>query len=323
MNEELYNQIDAYLLGRMTTADRKDFERAMHQDATLQTQVAEQRDLMAGAQIVGREQLQRTVRSVADELDLDAIDVPIYGDFSDAAMQKGIKVVGKERLQNDLADLQQELENEDFFTDVFAKIEQDNTAVKTPPPPQQEAKVRRLVPRSRWWAVAASVALVVAITGIIIFNLNPASPTGLAAAFEPQTEMLSQRIDAQLTGAGMGTGAVQTQLQQIKTGLNDLQQQKYTAAIANLSIENSAFLSSTDRQLLQLALGQAQLGAEQFTNAIQTLTPLAENPNFTAREDAQWYLLLAYANTDNAGKVIDLKQQLQSSEKYAEKIKSI
>lgn len=321
-NDDFYDKIDDYLLGYLSAKEQTDFEQEMANSRLLQQEVEGQRDLLNGIAIVGKENLVQTIEDVSASFDLEGMDIPVYGSFSDDEMKKGITIVGKEQVKEELTQIENELEKKGFFETAFQTIEQNKQdSISSKTASLKTAKVHRLKPWKSWLAIAASIALIT-VMGWFIFQPNSISGP-VATHFEPATDVMSTKLQQQLGGIGMATNDMETQLKALIAGMEAFKQKNYPVAIEKLSLEKLAFLSSRDRQLLKFYLGQSYLGAGEYKQAISTLEPLAANALFSKQMDAKWYLLLAYLEMGEEDKAEQLKGELREHVDYRVRVERL
>lgn len=306
-----FEKIEDFLTGQLSAEDQAAFSAQIDQDTTLAQVVDFEKDLLIGVATAGKADLVDTIQSVAEEMDLDAIDIPIYGEFSDEALSKGIHQVGKEDLVAEIGDLQAELDTDGFFDEVFEKVEatgnQQSTTEKT-------AKVRTLFPIRRVLSIAAGVALLI-LGGWLAFFQNSGSP--LDQHFTPYANVVSPTIDAQLNSMGAGTSnELQADLSDLQQGMQAYDAKNYSLAIDKLTNKNLTILASKDRQLVNFYLALSHLAVKNMDAAIPLLTTLAGTTGFAQRADAQWYLLLAYAEKGDTAQVAILKAALKGHPEY-------
>lgn len=312
-----YDLIDDYLNGQLSSEQKTTFEQKMQQNEGLAAEVSFEKDLLTGIQVVGKEELSNTINSIGEELSLEEMDIPIYGDFSDEEMTKGIEQVGKAELKNEIQDLQAELDQSGFFDEVFDKVQTETTSTETAP---ETAKVKQLWPMRRVLSIAAGVALLIFGTWLAFFQ-NDGDP--IDQHFQPYANVVSPILDDQIEELGLATGEVVERLKTLQKGMKAYESGNYAETISNLANQDLTILASSDRQLITFYLAISYLGNKDITAATPLLTSLANNANFTQQADAQWYLLLAYLEAGDQQNADALKLKLQTHPKYGKMVEAL
>ncbi|MEM6317969.1 MAG: hypothetical protein AAF960_09880 [Bacteroidota bacterium] len=316
-NNYNYERIEDYVLGRLSETDRATLEAEMTQDTQLASAVAAEQALMTGVASVGQSQLKDKIGGLVEALDFDSVDVPIYGDLSDDTLLPGIEEVGRANLKDKVSTLSDELMQDGTFDELFKEIETSQTTETASP---TEAKVRTLRPIRRVLAIAAGVAILIFGTWLAFFQNTG---TALDQHFTPYANVVSPNLEAQIQEMGMGTGGALADLEALQRGMQAYESGEYATAISNLANKDLSILESSDQSLINFYLALAYLGDKRANEAISILETLSTNTNFEQRVDAQWYLLLAYLETENLDRANALKADLMDHPKYGELVRQL
>ena len=254
---------------------------------------------------------------------LDRMDMPEKQRFEDALQQS-------RALREDLA-LQQDimqgiqLHGSQDMKHILQGVEQEMNS--TPPTPQARSSPSRTSAQSpvsdlgtrrkpsgrpllTWLAVAASVLMVV-LLGYLLVRNGPADTQVLYAAYyEPYPNIINP---AQRSGDDTKATVPERAVRAYEAG-------QYAEAIALFG--QSDAVSSNAGFAFYHAL--SYLGAEQPTEAISLLKPLAQDERVLFYEPARWYLALAYLNTDQSDAAVPYLKQLASTNgDYAEEAQQL
>ena len=149
-------------------------------------------------------------------------------------------------------------------------------------------------------AIAASLLLLIGFFGW--WALQSPTPTELAA----------RNFEQLPVQAFMGLDSNAAQLTRKEA------HQAYIAEEYQVAIEKFSELTQLEPDELsyQLYLGVSQVGIQASADAVASLQPLAESEDQSVREEAAWYLALAYLQMDNAAAASPYLEQLVHSGGY-------
>lgn len=311
--ENLFENIDNYIDGSLSVADRAAFEEALLTDKKLADEVAFYQDLAKGIEVGADLNLKNSLKNVQNSLknegffltdtDIDAFiagnldddkkagfDTRLANDTdfaSDVTMQKdllkGIELGADNDLRDKIRGIHQNLDSEKFFE------KQDHTAIIRPLNAENSAKIRRI--GVQWWAAAASIALVIA-AGFWLFN--PAKPTTYDNIVTQYFQAESNRVKdvySELSAEGFATDKLRNN--SLKMALEAYQAKNYVTAKSLLAAHVVQFKDDFDAQFY---LSMTYMSLHENTQAIPFLTNLLNNTGSGWMKEAKWHLALIYWN---------------------------
>lgn len=342
MNNYTNDYIEDYLAGRLEQSEKQAFEAAMQQDAALREEVETHAELLAAIKTKGQEILKNKITELSAELDqtgffitdeeLEAYieeSLPVAEQIkitkqalinpelkqrieNHRILLKSIDQKGKESLKMQISLLSETLEKEGFF----------DTAAQTTVSTEQKSKdkPKKKTAQALYYAIfaaAAVVALILTVTFVELPIGNKKIP--YQAYFSPLDDKLSTVINNELSEKGFG-GETKTSLEKLKMGMSAYQQKDYAQTVLLLNEYLKSEPSADFIPRTQLYLSIAYLAQKEAEKAISLLSGLQTNVLPSEQKvDAEWYLALAYSQTNKKEAAKNLLQKLVSNEKYNKK----
>lgn len=173
------------------------------------------------------------------------------------------------------------------------------------------------------WIVAGAVLVLLA--GFYFSNsVNPSTNEQIFAAFfTPFEDEISEELDLMLSVRSAGEEDAVASLRMLREGMEHYNNKEYDKAIPIFQEYLEKNSDASDYNQIKFYLGVSFLSQGETERSAKIFEELVDLDDQELKEDAKWYLSLAYTRSGATDKAKVQLQDLASSEKYSKRAEKI